>query len=162
MSNDKHDQGLGAGAGAVAGALAGAAVGAPGGPIGMAVGAVAGGVIGAGAGGSLAQTANIEDYRAHLLRDYSGAEYSRAGRDFSYYEPAYQFAFDQFEEFRGQPLERVESGLRREWDAERESRPERATWEESRGAVADGWRYLREQAQTEVAHADDTAPGGLE
>lgn len=159
---DENTQALGAGAGAVAGAMAGAAVGAPGGPIGMAVGALAGGVIGAGAGGSLAQTADIEDYRAHLQSDYSGAAYHRQGREWEYYEPAYQFAFDHFEEYHGQPMAEVESGLREEWESERAVRPERVEWSEARPAVAHGWDYLREQALVFAAAAKDARAAGLE
>ncbi|WP_222566079.1 hypothetical protein [Novilysobacter antarcticus] len=144
--DDTGKQALGTGAGAAAGAVAGAAVGAPGGPIGMAIGAIAGGVIGAGAGESMAATANVEDYRAHFQRDYTGAAYYRPGTAWDDYEPAYQFAFDQFEEYRGRPLAEVESDLRREWETERADRPERAEWAEARPAVAAGWEYLREGA----------------
>ncbi len=160
--DDDKPQGLGAGAGAVAGAMAGAAVGAPGGPIGMAVGAVAGGVIGAGAGGALAQTADIEDYREHLMSAYTGAAYHRPGREWDHYEPAYQFAFDHFEEYHGQPMDAIESDLRKEWDTERAIRPERDDWAEARPAVAHGWDYLREQARAFAAAANDARAAGLE
>lgn len=153
--DDKNARGLGAGAGAAAGAVSGAAVGAPGGPIGMAIGAVAGGVIGAGAGDSMARTADVEDYRAHLMRDYTGAEYYRTGREWEYYEPAYQFAFDHFEEYHGQPLVKVESALRDEWETERADRPEWAEWAEARPAVAHGWEYLRDHAQAVADGTDD-------
>lgn len=149
--DDQNAHGLGTGAGAVAGVMAGAAVGAPGGPIGMVVGAVAGGVIGAGAGGSLARTADVEDYRAHLLRDDTAAGYYRPGRDWNYYESAYDFAFNQFSEYRGAPLADAEPGLRKDWENERVGRPERPAWEEAREAVARGWEYLREQAREDVA-----------
>src|SRR5690606_20895775 len=105
-----NSQALGAGAAAVAGAVTGAAVGAPGGPVGMAIGAVAGGVIGAGAGGSLARTADVEDYRAHLLRGQATAGYYRPGQEWSYYEPAYDFAFNQFTEYRGAAFAEAEPG----------------------------------------------------
>lgn len=150
-TSDASAHALGTGAGAVAGAVTGAAVGAPGGPIGMAIGAVAGGVIGAGAGESLAGTANIEDYRAHFQRDYTGAAYYRPGRTWDHYEPAYRFAFDQFEEYHGRPLVEVEADLRREWETERADRPERPEWSEAQPAVADGWEYLRAAARTDAA-----------
>ncbi len=151
MSNENKidaddKQGLGVGAGAIAGAVSGAAVGAPGGPIGMAIGAVAGGLIGAGAGESLARTADVEDYRAHLMSDYATTDYHRPGREFSYYEPAYDFAFAQFEEYHGEPLADVEQGMRTDWEDQRIGSPERPTWEEARPAVAHGWDYLREHA----------------
>ena len=142
---------LGAGAAAAAGAIAGAAVGAPGGPVGMAIGAVAGGMIGAGAGQSLARTTDIEDYRAHLLRDYTSADYYRSDRDWSHYEPAYDFAYDQFDEYHGEPLVNVEQGMRRDWEDQRVGRPERPAWDEVRPAVAHGWEYLREGALAAAA-----------
>lgn len=144
--DDDNTHALGTGAGAAAGAVAGAAVGAPGGPVGMAIGALAGGLIGAGAGESLARTADVEDYRAHLLRDYTGAEYYRPGQEWSDYEPAYDFAFEQFDEYHGEPLADVEQGMRRDWEDQRVGRPERPAWEQARPAVAHGWDYLREHA----------------
>lgn len=148
--DDTGKQALGTGAGAAAGAVTGAAVGAPGGPIGMAIGAIAGGVIGAGAGESMAEASSIEDYRAHFQRDYSGAAYYRPGRTWDDYEPAYQFAFDQFEEYHGRPLVEVEPQLRKEWETERAVRPERAEWSEAQPAVADGWEYLRSAARADA------------
>lgn len=160
--DDTSEHALGTGAGAAAGAIAGAAVGAPGGPIGMAIGAVAGGVIGAGAGEALARTANIEDYRAHFQRDYTGAAYYRPGQTWDHYEPAYQFAFDHFEEYHGQPLTQVESGLRQEWETERADRPEWPEWSEARSAVADGWEYLRQSALAAAAPQADARRAPLE
>lgn len=150
-ADDTDQQALGSGAGAVAGAVTGAAVGAPGGPIGMAIGALAGGVIGAGAGEAMAVRAGIEDYRAHFQRDYTGAAYYRPGQAWEDYQPAYEFAYDQFEEYRGRPWAEVEPGLREEWEIERADRPERAEWAEARAAVADGWEYLREAARMDAA-----------
>lgn len=152
-ADDHNAHALGTGAAAVAGAVTGAAVGAPGGPVGMAIGAVAGGVIGAGAGGSLARTADVEDYHAHLLRGQASAGYYRPGQERSYYEPAYDFAFNQFPEYRGAAFAEAEAGLRKAWDEERVGRPERPAWEEARAAVARGWEYLREQAREDAAGA---------
>ena len=149
--DDSGKQALGTGAGAAAGAVTGAAVGAPGGPIGMAIGAIAGGVIGAGAGESMAETANVEDYRAHFQRDYSGAAYYRPGTTWDDYEPAYQFAFDHFEEYHGRPWAEVEPDLREEWQVERAVRPERSEWAEARPAISAGWDYLREGARKVAA-----------
>lgn len=150
---DDNSQALGTGAAAVAGAVTGAAVGAPGGPVGMAIGAVAGGVIGAGAGGSMARTASVEDYHAHLLREQPSAGYYRPGQERSYYESAYDFAFNQFPEYRGAAFAEAEPGLRKAWDEERVGRPENPAWDEARAAIMRGWEYLREQAREDAAKA---------
>src|SRR5690606_27888777 len=105
MNDVKKDHSIGAGTGAVAGAVTGAAVGAVGGPVGSAVGAIAGGVIGAKAGDSVAEAVNPTEYREHFKPEYKNAPYYSAERDWNDYEPAYDYGYQTYGQYRGQKFE---------------------------------------------------------
>lgn len=142
MSDVKKDHSIGAGSGAVAGAVTGAAVGSVGGPVGSVIGAVAGGVIGAKAGDSIAEAVNPTEYREHFKTEYTKAPTYVAGREWNDYEPAYQFGYDTYGQYRGQKFEDVESNLQRNWDQTRAQTNSRLEWNDAKYAVKDGWHHI--------------------
>jgi uncharacterized protein YcfJ len=140
MSDIKKDHSIGEGTGAVAGAMTGAAVGSAAGPVGTVVGAVAGGALGAKAGGSVAEAVNPTEYTEHFEASYRNQPYYSSGRDWSDYQPAYQYGYDTYGQYRGQRFDDVESQLERDWDASRAR--SRLAWAEARDAVRDGWHHI--------------------
>ena len=142
MNDVKKDHSIGAGTGAVAGAVTGAAVGAVGGPVGSAVGAIAGGVIGAKAGDSVAEAVNPTEYREHFKTEYKKAPYYSSERDWNDYEPAYQYGYDTYGQYRGSRFEDVETDLQRNWDQTRAQSNSQLEWNDAKHAVRDGWHHI--------------------
>ncbi len=141
MNNEvKKDHSVGAGTGAVGGAIAGAAVGSMAGPVGTVIGAVAGAVGGAKAGDAIAEAVNPTEYNRHFETSYQNTPYYSAGREWSDYQPAYQYGYDTYGQYRGQRFEDVEDTLERNWDATKAN--SRLAWNEARGAVRDGWHHI--------------------
>ena len=140
MSDVKKDHSIGEGTGAVAGTVTGAAVGSVAGPVGTVVGAVVGGVIGAKAGDSIAEAINPTDYTDHFETTYKTTPYYSSGRDWSDYQPAYQYGYDTYGQYRGQRFEDVEPDLERNWASTRSD--SRLEWNEAKGAVKDGWHHI--------------------
>lgn len=140
MTDIRKEHSLGAGTGAVAGVVAGAAVGAVGGPLGIAAGAVVGGILGATAGDSLAEAVNPTEFSEHWKTTYQTMPYYAAGREWTDYEPAYQFGYSASSDHRGRAYDDIEADLQGKWDASRGK--SRLAWTEARGAVRDGWHYL--------------------
>ena len=140
MSDVKKDHNIGSGTGAVAGAVTGAAVGSAGGPVGSVVGAVVGGVVGAKAGDSIAEAVNPTEYHDHFKTEYKNTPYYTAGREWNDYEPAYQYGYDTYGQYRGQRFEDVESDLERNWDKTRAK--SNLEWNEAKQAVRDGWHHI--------------------
>lgn len=140
MSDVKKDHSLGAGTGAMAGAVTGGAVGSAAGPVGTVVGAVVGGVVGAKAGDSIAEAVNPTDYEDHFKNRYRDTAYYQSGREWNDYQPAYQYGYDTYGQYRGQRFEDVEPDLERNWTTARSD--SRLEWNEARGAVRDGWHHI--------------------
>ena len=140
MSDVKKDHNIGSGTGAVAGAVTGAAVGSAGGPVGSVVGAVVGGVVGAKAGDSIAEAVNPTEYHDHFKTEYKNTPYYTAGREWNDYEPAYQYGYDTYGQYRGQRFEDVETDLERNWDQTRAK--SNLEWNEAKQAVRDGWHHI--------------------
>ena len=140
MSDVKKDHSLGAGTGAMAGAVTGGAVGSAVGPVGTVVGAVAGGVIGAKAGDSIAEAVNPTDYEDHFKNTDQERPYYKSGREWNDYQPAYQYGYDTYGQYRGQRFEDVEPDLERNWASTRSD--SRLEWNEAKGAVKDGWHHI--------------------
>lgn len=140
MSDVKKDHSIGAGTGAVGGAVAGAAAGSLGGPVGTVVGAVVGAVAGAKAGDAIAEAINPTEYNAHFESKYRETPYYSSGREWSDYQPAYQYGYDTYGKYRGQRFEDVENNLERDWDATKAN--SRLAWTEAKGAVRDGWHHI--------------------
>ena len=140
MSDVKKDHNIGSGTGAVAGAVTGAAVGSAGGPVGSVVGAVVGGVVGAKAGDSIAEAVNPTEYHDHFKTEYKNTPYYTAGREWNDYEPAYQYGYDTYGQYRGQRFEDVETDLERNWDKTRAK--SNLEWNEAKQAVRDGWHHI--------------------
>ena len=149
MSDVKKDHSIGSGTGAAAGAITGAAVGAAGGPIGSAVGAVAGGVIGAKAGDSIAEAVNPTEYREHFQREYKNSPHYSAERDWNDYEPAYQYGYQTYGEYRGKRFEDAEPELQRNWDRTRAN--SRLEWNDAKHAVRDGWHHIERAMRGDAA-----------
>ena len=140
MSDVKKDHNIGSGTGAVSGAVTGAAVGSAGGPVGSVVGAVVGGVVGAKAGDSIAEAVNPTEYHDHFKTEYKNTPYYTAGREWNDYEPAYQYGYDTYGQYRGQRFEDVETDLERNWDKTRAK--SNLEWNEAKQAVRDGWHHI--------------------
>lgn len=140
MSDVKKDHSLGAGTGAVAGGVTGAVVGSMAGPVGTLVGAVAGGVVGAKAGDSVAEAVNPTEYTQHFESQYKSTPYYAMGREWSDYEPAYQYGYDTYGQYHGQKFDEIEGDLERNWDKTRAN--SRLAWGEARDAVRDGWNHI--------------------
>lgn len=140
MSDIKKDHNIGAGTGAMTGAVAGAAIGSAGGPAGSAIGAVVGGLVGAKAGDSIAEAVNPTDYTDHFRKDYKTAPYYINGSEWRDYEPAYNYGYQTYSQYRGRPFEEVEPELERNWNTARSD--SRLAWSDARGAVRDGWHYI--------------------
>ena len=140
MSDIKKDHSIGEGTGAAAGAVTGATVGSVAGPVGTVVGAVAGGALGAKAGGSIAEAVNPTEYTQHFEANYRNEPYYSSGRDWSDYQPAYQYGYDTYGQYRGQRFDDVESQLERDWETSRAR--SRLAWAEARDAVRDGWHHI--------------------
>ena len=140
MSDVKKDHSIGEGTGAVAGSVTGAAVGSVAGPVGTVVGAVVGGVVGAKAGDSIAEAINPTDYNDYFETNYKSAPYYSSGRDWSDYQPAYQYSYDTYGRYRGQRFEDVEPQLERDWNNVRGQSS--MAWNDAKGAVREGWDYI--------------------
>lgn len=140
MTDIKKDHSIGEGTGAVAGGVTGAAVGSVAGPVGTVVGAVVGGVVGAKAGDAIAEAVNPTEYIDYFEANYRNVPYYSSGRDWSDYQPAYQYGYDTYGTYRGQRFDDVESQLERDWDASRAR--SRLEWAEARDAVRDGWHHI--------------------
>ena len=144
MKNDEH--GLGKGTGAVAGAVTGGAIGSAVGPVGTAagavVGAVVGGVAGYAAGGAIAEAVNPTEYREHFKAEYRNAPYYSAERDWNDYEPAYDYGYQTYGQYRGQRFEDAEPELQRNWDETRAQANSRLEWNDAKHAVRDGWHHI--------------------
>ena len=136
----KKDHSIGEGTGAITGAVTGAAIGSVAGPVGTVVGAVAGGAVGAKAGDSIAEAVNPTDYSNYFEANYKSEPYYQSGRDWSDYQPAYQYGYDTYGQYQGQKFEQVEDALQRNWDSAKAN--SRLAWSEARGAVRDGWHHI--------------------
>ncbi|NUS39354.1 MAG: hypothetical protein HOQ02_10080 [Lysobacter sp.] len=140
MSDIKKDHSIGEGTGAVGGAVAGAAIGSVAGPPGTVIGAVTGGALGAKAGDRIAEAVNPTDYSRHFESTFRDRPYYAAGRDWSDYQPAYQYGYDTYSAYRGQRFDDVEDQLQRDWDSTRGK--SHLTWNDARDAVRDGWHHI--------------------
>lgn len=140
MTDIKKDHSIGAGTGAVGGAVTGAVVGSAAGPVGTVVGGVVGGVAGAKVGDAIAEVVNPTEYNKHFETQYRNAPYYSSGREWSDYQPAYQYGYDTYGQYRGQKFDDVEDKLERDWDSTRGD--SRLAWAEARGAVRDGWHHI--------------------
>ena len=136
----KKDHSIGEGTGAIAGAVTGAIAGSVAGPVGTVVGAVAGGALGAKAGDSIAEAVNPTQYTEYFESNFRNAPYYSTGRDWSDYQPAYQYGYDTYGQHRGQKFEDVESRLENDWENSRLR--SRLAWNEARAAVRDGWHHI--------------------
>ena len=140
MANERNEHDVGKGTGAVAGAVAGGAIGSAAGPIGTAAGAVVGGVAGYAAGGAIAESVNPEAYDRHFSESYSSAPYYSDRYNWNDYQPAYQYGYNRYGEYKGQRFEDVEPQLERDWDSARGQST--MAWNDAKGAVRDGWHYI--------------------
>ena len=140
MADMKNEHGLGKGTGAAAGAVTGGAIGSAAGPVGTVAGAVVGGVAGYAAGGAIAESVNPTEYDDHFRSSYSSAPYYSDRRTWNDYQPAYQYGYNTYGQYKGQRFEDIEPQLERDWDNSRER--SRLAWSEARGAVRDGWHHI--------------------
>jgi hypothetical protein len=90
------------------------------------------------------------DYRNFFHNTFQNASYYSTGREWSDYEPAYDYGYASFGQYRGQRFEDVEDILERRWDAYRAH--SRLAWAEARGAVRDGWLQIERSLPVEADH----------
>lgn len=83
---------------------------------------------------------NRQDYTNHFRNQYQSASYYRPGREWSDYEPAYNYGFDQYAQRSGQRFEDIENDLERGWDTTKAN--SKLAWTEAKEAVRDGWHRL--------------------
>jgi hypothetical protein len=140
MSDIKKDHSIGEGTGAVAGAVTGAAVGSVAGPAGTVVGSVVGGALGAKAGDNIAEAVNPTEYSSYFQSQYRNAPYYASDREWSDYQPAYQYGYDTYGMYRGQRFDDIEPQLERDWNNAKGS--SRLAWADAREAVRDGWHHI--------------------
>lgn len=141
MTDIKKDHNIGAGTGAAGGAVTGAVIGsAVAGPVGTVIGAVAGGIAGAKAGDSIAEMVNPTEYNQHFESSFRDAPGYVQGREWSDYQPAYQYGYQTYGQNRGKQFEDVEGELERNWDSTRAD--SRLQWNEARSAVRDSWHHI--------------------
>ncbi|HEY0855784.1 MAG TPA: hypothetical protein VGE16_01925, partial [Albitalea sp.] len=103
---------------------------------GAAVGALAGGLAGKGIAELVDPTA--ED--AYWRENYATRPYHDAAWSYDDYSPAYQYAYNRYDEYAGRPFEEVEPELGRDWDRYRGE--SRLTWERAKEATRDSWDRL--------------------
>ena len=140
MADMKDEHGLGKGTGAAAGAVTGGAIGSAAGPVGTVAGAVVGGVAGYAAGGAIAESVNPTEYDDHFRSSYSSAPYYSDRRTWNDYQPAYQYGYNTYGQYKGQRFEDVEPQLERDWNSARGKSS--MAWNDAKGAVRDGWHYI--------------------
>ena len=140
MADMKNEHGLGKGTGAAAGAVTGGAIGSAAGPVGTVAGAVVGGVAGYAAGGAIAESVNPNEYDDHFRSSYSAAPYYSDRYTWNDYQPAYQYGYNTYGQYKGQRFEDIEPQLERDWDSARGQST--MAWNEAKGAVRDGWDYI--------------------
>ena len=133
--------GVGAAAGGAAAAWAGAAIGAavsgPAAPIGGVIGAVVGAVAGGLAGKGVAESIDPTAEDAYWRDTYKTRPYVESGRDYDYYQPAYQYGWESRGRYTGKKFHEVESDLGRDWDKSRSSSG--MTWETAKHPVRDAF-----------------------
>lgn len=127
---------VGSAGGAAAGAVVGLAVG---GPVGAVVGGVVGAVAGAATGHVAGEAIDPTIELVHWREVYTKQPYFRAGRDFSYYEPAYRYGVECAvkADFRGRDWKSIEGDLARGWAEARGTSSN--TWNDIRDATHDAW-----------------------
>ena len=108
MADMKNEHGLGKGTGAAAGAVAGGAIGSAAGPVGTVAGAVVGGVAGYAAGGAIAESVNPNEYDSHFQKSYASAPYYSDRYTWNDYQPAYQYGYNTYGQYKGQRFEDIE------------------------------------------------------
>ncbi|MEO5565883.1 MAG: glycine zipper domain-containing protein [Luteimonas sp.] len=150
MTDIKKDHSIGEGTGAVAGALTGAAVGSVAGPLGTLAGAAIGGIAGAAGGGAIAEAVNPTDYSKHFETNYKTADYYDNKSTWNDYQPAYQYGYETYGQYRGQRFQDVEPQLERDWNNAKNKSS--LAWGEAKGAVRDGWHYIERAMPGDADH----------
>jgi hypothetical protein len=75
-----------------------------------------------------------ETYWRENFRD---RPYFEQGRNYDYYQPAYQFGYNAADRYEGEEWEAIESDLERDWD-QYDNRGQ-STWAQIKQAVRDAW-----------------------
>lgn len=135
-----HPVGTGVGT-ALGGAVAGAAAGLAAGPIGTVAGAVIGGLAGGIAGKAVAEEIDPTVEIAYWKEAHAGRPYVKDGRDFEYYEPAYQVGIASYDPAQPLSWEEREEFARLKW--ENDTQPGRLSWDEARPAAEDAYKRLK-------------------
>ena len=131
----------------------GAAVGTAAGPVGTLVGAAIGAVAGGLAGKGIAELVDPTAEEAYWKQSYSSRPYYDAAWSYDDYSPAYQYAYNNFDNYRGRSFDEVEPDLGRGWDNAKGS--SRLTWERAKDATRDSWERLSNAVERAVPGDSD-------
>jgi hypothetical protein len=96
----------------------------------------------AGGGPSITgdRTLSSSDYSRYFADNFEKSSFFRSGSEWQDYEPAYQYGYDSFGQYRGKRFDDVEGELAQAWNTTR--RGSKLGWQEAKEAVRDGWHYL--------------------
>ena len=131
-----HPVGTGLGA-AAAGAATGAAGGAVGGPVGAAIGAVVGGIAGGLAGKAIAEQIDPTVENAYWEQSYKERDYVNKDLEYSTYEPAYRYGWEQRAASEHADFKSAEKDLEAGWNDYRGDAD--MDWASARPASRDAW-----------------------
>jgi len=145
---------VGTGVGAAAGGIAtGAAVGSVAGPVGTLVGAAAGAVAGGLVGKGIAEHVDPTGEESYWRQSYSTRPYYDAAWSYEDYSPAYNYALQNYDTYRGRSFDEVESDLGLGWDKAKGN--SRLTWERAKEATRDAWHRLSNAVERAVPGDSD-------
>lgn len=80
------------------------------------------------------------DCNRHFADGFTRSRHFGSGREWTDYEPAYQYGFDSYERYRGRDFDEVQGELAQGWNTTH--RGSRLGWNEAKDAVREGWHYL--------------------
>jgi hypothetical protein len=83
---------------------------------------------------------SASDYNRHFADNFKKSRLFRSGSEWQDYEPAYQYGYDAYGQYRGRRFDEVEGELAQAWNTTR--RGSKLSWQEAKEAVREGWHYL--------------------
>lgn len=153
-----HDHLLTTGGGALTGGALGAAAGALiGGPIGVALGGVVGTAVGAVAGDRIGEELDHRSDLVHFASVYTRMPYYVLEMEWPDYEPAYRYAVEVYDTYRGRTVDEVEATLQDGW-AYRSDRSH-LTWAQAKPVFEHVWQA---HAQSDADHHSRKARAPME
>ena len=87
-------------------------------------------------------TVDTNAEEAYWRENYASRPYTREGRSFLEYKPAYKYGADAHGRYPGRSFDDVEGELRDDWD--RFKGTSSLAWDEARDAARDAWQRLKD------------------